>query len=224
MIGLLPTYGQIGIAAPILLVALRIIQGIGLGGEWGGAVLMAYEYAPHGKRGYYASLPQMGVPIGLCLSSGVIAIMSTLKGADFLAWGWRVGFLFSFVLVVIGFYIRLKILETPDFAHIKEDAITSVIPFVDMIQKYRRNILLGIGTRFIDGVFFNVFAVFSIVYLSNTVKIPRTMALWGVSVSAFLMIAFIPIFGRLSDKSGKPRSTRSELGCLACRSIPHSGP
>lgn len=206
LIGLLPTYQQIGVAAPILLLLLRILQGIGLGGEWGGAVLMTYEYAPENKRGLYASLPQIGLSIGLCLSAGVVAIASSLPEADFLAWGWRVGFVASFVLVIVGLYIRLKILETPEFTKLKEEKQEVAIPFVAMIKEYPRNILLGMGARYIDGVFFNVFAVFSIAYLVNTVHIPRTTALWAVCSSAFVMVFFIPIFGALSDKWGRGRT------------------
>ena len=161
LIGLLPTYQQIGVAAPILLLLLRIAQGIGLGGEWGGAVLMAYEYAPRDQRGFYASLPQIGLAIGLCLSSGVVAIMSSLPEEQFLSWGWRVGFLLSFVLVAVGLYIRLKILETPEFQQVKERGEEAKLPFVEMARNYPRNILLGMGARYIDGVFFNIFAVFS---------------------------------------------------------------
>ncbi len=206
LIGLLPTYQQIGVAAPIALLLLRILQGIGLGGEWGGAVLMTYEYAPENKRGLYASLPQIGLSIGLCLSAGVVAIASSLPEADFLAWGWRVGFIASFVLVVVGLYIRLKILETPEFTKLKEQRQEVSIPFVSMIKEYPRNILLGMGARYIDGVFFNVFAVFSIAYLVNTVHISRTTALWAVCSSAFVMIFFIPMFGSLSDKWGRGKT------------------
>jgi len=206
LIGLLPTYQQIGVAAPIALLVLRVLQGIGLGGEWGGAVLMTYEYAPENKRGLYASLPQIGLSIGLCLSAGVVAIASSLPEADFLAWGWRVGFVASFVLVVVGLYIRLKILETPEFTKLKEQRQEVAIPFVAMIKEYPRNILLGMGARYIDGVFFNVFAVFSIAYLVNTVHISRTTALWAVCSSAFVMVFFIPMFGSLSDKWGRGKT------------------
>src|SRR5215813_3202383 len=119
-VAFVPTYAQIGIWAPILLLTLRVLQGIGLGGEWGGAVLMAYEYAPQEKRGLYASLPQIGLSIGLCLSAGVVALMSNnLSEQDFLAWGWRVGFVASIVLVLVGIYIRLRILETPEFTRVR---------------------------------------------------------------------------------------------------------
>ena len=206
LIGLLPTYQQIGIAAPILLLLLRILQGIGLGGEWGGAVLMTYEYAPEGKKGLFASLPQIGLSIGLCMSAGVVAVASSLPEEQFLAWGWRVGFIASFVLVVVGLYIRLKIMETPEFTKLKEQRQEVKVPFMIMLREYPRNILLGMGARYIDGVFFNVFAVFSISYLVNTVHINRTTALWGVFASALVMIPFIPFFGSLSDKWGRGKT------------------
>jgi MFS transporter, MHS family, shikimate and dehydroshikimate transport protein len=206
LIGLLPTYQQIGIAAPILLLCLRILQGIGLGGEWGGAVTMTYEYASEDRRGLFASFPQIGLSIGLALSAGVVALASMLPEDQFLAWGWRVGFLISVVLVAVGLYIRLRILETPEFTKLKEKRQEVRIPFVNMIKEYPRNILLGMGARYIDGVFFNVFAVFGIGYLVNTVHISRTTALWGVCVSALVMIVFIPIFGSLSDKWGRGKT------------------
>lgn len=220
LIGLLPTYEQIGIWAPILLLVLRIAQGIGLGGEWGGAVLMTYEYAPKDQRGYFASLPQIGLAIGLCLSSGVVAIMSSLPEDQFLAWGWRVGFVASIVLVFIGLYIRLRIMETPEFTRIKARGAEVKIPFVELVRRYPRNILLGMGARYIDGVFFNVFAVFSIVYLANYVKIPRTEALWLVTLSAFVMIFTIPLFGRLSDRWGRPKTYAIGSALLAASAYP----
>ncbi len=167
---------------------------------------MTYEYAPKNKRGLFASLPQIGLSIGLCLSAGVVAIASSLPEEQFLAWGWRVGFLISIVLVVVGLYIRLRIMETPEFAKLKAQRQEVRIPFMSMLREYPRNILLGMGARYIDGVFFNVFAVFSIAYLVNTVHISRTTALWAVCSSAFVMIAFIPLFGHLSDKWGRGRT------------------
>ncbi len=206
IIGLIPTYEQIGIAAPLLLLLMRILQGIGIGGEWGGAVLMAYEYAPKEKRGFYASLPQIGLALGLCLASGVVAIMSSLPDEQFMSWGWRVGFLLSILLVAVGLYIRLKVLETPEFAKVKETGKEADVPFIHMIKKYPRNIMLGMGARYIDGVFFNIFAVFSVVYLSKNVNIPRTTALWLVTLAAFVMIFAIPLAGKLSDRLGRPKT------------------
>ncbi|CAN7737055.1 Inner membrane metabolite transport protein YhjE [compost metagenome] len=206
LIGLVPTYDSIGILAPILLLLLRVLQGIGLGGEWGGAVLMAYEYAPPGKRGFYASLPQIGLAIGLCLASGVVALLSlTLTDAQFLAWGWRVAFLISAGMVFVGMYIRLNVKETPEFAVIKQRNAETQIPFVDMMRRYPGNILKGMGARYIDGVFFNIFGVFSITYLTQTIHISRTEALVGVMAAAIAMCFFIPFFGHLSDRIGRTR-------------------
>ena len=206
LIGLVPTYATIGIAAPLLLLLLRVAQGIGLGGEWGGAVLMAYEYAPKNERGFYASLPQIGLAIGLCLASGVVALLSyLLTDEQFLAWGWRIAFLLSGLMVVVGMYIRLSIKETPEFEAVKARNAELRIPFMDMLRRYPGNVLKGMGARYIDGVFFNIFGVFVIGYLANVVKISRTEALLGVMAAAVVMIVTIPFFGRLSDRIGRTR-------------------
>ncbi len=206
LIGLIPTYDQIGIAAPLLLLLMRVMQGIGLGGEWGGAVLMAYEYAPKEKRGFYASIPQIGLAIGLCMASGVVASLSwLLTDAQFMAWGWRIAFLLSGVMVVVGMYIRLSVQETPEFTAVKEQNAETAIPFLDMMRRYPGNVIKGMGARYIDGVFFNIFGVFSISYLTTTVNINRTDALLGVMLSALVMIVTIPYFGRLSDRIGRTK-------------------
>jgi metabolite-proton symporter len=207
LIGLVPTYAQIGIWAPILLLLLRILQGIGLGGEWGGAVLMTYEYAAPEKRGLYASLPQIGLSIGLCLASGVVALLSyTLTNEQFLSWGWRLAFILSFVLVMVGLYIRLNIMETPEFSKLKEKGAEVKVPFATMISEYPKEIIAGMGARYIDGVFFNVFGVYSIAYLTQQLKIPRTEALLGVCMAALIMCAFIPFYGNMSDKLGRTKT------------------
>ncbi|MFM0644915.1 MFS transporter [Paraburkholderia bryophila] len=205
-VAFVPTYAQIGIWAPILLLSLRVLQGIGLGGEWGGAVLMAYEYAPPEKRGLYASLPQIGLSIGLCLASGMVASLSRLlPEAAFLSWGWRIAFGASLGLVVIGLYIRSKVMETPEFMALKRGGREARIPFIDMITRYRSEVMLGMGARYIDGVFFNVFAVFSIGYLTQHVAMSRTDALLGVMIAAAVMCFFIPLFGSLSDRIGRAK-------------------
>jgi MHS family metabolite:H+ symporter-like MFS transporter len=214
-VAFVPTYAQIGVWAPILLLTLRVLQGIGLGGEWGGAVLMAYEYAPPHRRGLYASLPQIGLSIGLCLAAGVVAAISRiLPDADFFSWGWRIAFGASLLLVLIGLYIRLKVMETPEFLALKRNRREAKIPFVDMITRYRGAVVLGMGARYIDGVFFNVFAVFSIGYLTQHVSMSRTDALLGVMIAAVVMCFFIPLFGRMSDQLGRARVYR--WGSLIC--------
>lgn len=214
-VAFVPTYAQIGVWAPILLLSLRVLQGIGLGGEWGGAVLMAYEYAPPQRRGLYASLPQIGLSIGLCLASGMVAALShLLSETAFFAWGWRVAFGASLGLVLIGLYIRLKVMETPEFLALKRNRREAKIPFVDMITRYRSEVMLGMGARFIDGVFFNVFAVFSIGYLTQHIAMSRTDALLGVMIAAAVMCFFIPLFGSLSDQLGRARVYR--WGSLIC--------
>ena len=206
LVGVLPTYDHGGYWAPGLLLFLRVLQGIGLGGEWGGAVLMAYEYAPPKERGFYASLPQIGLAIGLCLASGVVAILSySLTDAQFLSWGWRVAFILSAALVFIGMWIRLNVMETPEFQAVKEKNAETQIPFFDLLKRYPGNVLKGMGARYIDGVFFNIFGVFSITYLTNTIKIDRTEALMGVMASAVVMCFCIPFFGRLSDRIGRSK-------------------
>ncbi|MCQ4271665.1 MHS family MFS transporter [Pseudomonas kuykendallii] len=206
LIGLVPTYDTIGVWAPILLLLLRVFQGIGLGGEWGGAVLMAFEYAPEKKRGFYASLPQVGLAIGLCLASGVVGILSyALSDQQFLDWGWRAAFLLSAVLVFLGTWIRLNVMETPEFAKVKQENAEASIPFIDMIKRYPKNVLAGMGARYIDGVFFNVFGVFSLSYLTQTLNLPRAQALIGVMVAAVVMCFTIPLFGALSDRIGRTR-------------------
>ncbi|MBB4095730.1 MFS transporter [Brucella pecoris] len=205
-IGLLPGYQTIGLMAPVALLFLRILQGIGIGGEWGGAVLMAYEYAPKDKRGFYASLPQIGLSLGLFLSSGVMALLSLLPDDQFMAWGWRAAFIGSIVLVFLGTWVRSNIHESPEFEKAKAESRgrDQGLPFTDMIKRYPGNVILGMGARYIDGVFFNIFAVFSILYLTRFAGLDRTTALWTVCAAAVVMVAFIPLFGHLSDRIGRP--------------------
>lgn len=209
-IGLVPTYAQIGIAAPIILQTLRLCQGLGLGGEWGGAVLMTYEYASKKERAFYAAIPQMGLATGLCLSSGVVALLSwALTDEQFLVWGWRAAFLISVILIAIALYIRMHILETPDFQKVQEkarqDTAKKKLPIVQVCKEHPGNIALGVGARWIDGVFFNVLAVFVITYLVQYVQVERTQALTLVMIAALAMCPFILVAGRLADRFGRGR-------------------
>lgn len=205
-IGIIPTYAQIGFWAPALLLILRVFQGIGLGGEWGGAILMAYEYAPHHRRGFYTSIPQLGLSFGILLSASTVAIMSAVfTNAQFMAWGWRLAFLVSFVLVVVGLWIRLRIFETPAFAAVKAANQEVKVPLIDMFKRFPGNVVLGLGARHIDGVFFNVFSIFSISYLTQTVHVTRSDALEGLIIGAVMLSICIPIAGYLSDKMSRAR-------------------
>ena len=203
LVGLLPSYDSIGVWAPILLVVLRIFQGIGLGGEYGGAVLMAIEHAPAGRRGWYGSWPQMGVPAGLLLGTLMFTVLSLLPDEQFLSWGWRIAFLASAVMVVIGLYIRVKILETPAFSKIRESHAEAKIPFVELMRTQPREVLLGMGIRFAEGVAFNIYGVFMISYMVKTLELPQTTALLAVSTAAVVSLFTIPFYGGLSDRIGR---------------------
>ncbi|MFE0027144.1 MFS transporter [Amycolatopsis sp. NPDC059021] len=209
LIGLLPDYAMIGPAAPILLIVLRLAQGVAVGGEWGGAVLMATEYAPAGKRGLYGSFPQIGLALGLTLGTGVLAALNAVTTeAAFLAWGWRIGFLLSAVLVVVGLLIRVKIVETPAFRKMAEQEGESTVPALELVRDRvsRRHLLLGMGSRLTEGVAFNAWAVFVISYGSGTLHLNRQPLLQAVMIAAAVMVVFIPIFGRVSDRVGRRRA------------------
>lgn len=220
LIGLVPTYDQIGIAAPLLLLVLRIFQGIGIGGEWGGAVLMAYEYAPENRRGLFASIPQIGLALGLAIASAVTALLSLMPDAAFMAWGWRIAFILSIFLVLTGMWIRMNIDESPEFKEVKQAQAEHAIPFLTLLRTSMRHVMLGMGVRYIDGVAFNILAVFSIVYLTRYAGISRTEALTLVSVAAMVMIVAIPIFGRLSDSWGRPTVYAIGAALLTVIAIP----
>lgn len=203
LIGCLPTYDQVGILAPILLVVLRLAQGVAIGGEWGGAILMSVEYAPKGKRSLFGSVPQMGLALGLVLGTGVFALMGAiLDDAAFNSWGWRVTFWLSLVLVLLGMFMRLKVVETPAFRTLEESESKAAVPAKILVadKKNRRNLMLGMGARWVEGVAFNTWAVFSITYATGTLGMDRQGALLGVMVAALVLLVLIPIFGSLADR------------------------
>ncbi len=203
-IGLLPTYAAIGVWAGILLVALRFLQGLGLGGEWGGAVLMSLEHGDPGRRGLNASWPQVGVPAGLLLANGVMAAMSAFTTeAQFLTWGWRVPFLLSGVLVLVGLWIRLSISESPLFEEVAQSNTKARMPIVDVIKLYPRSVLTAMGSRIGTDVAFYTFVLFIVTYVTQVLKLSRTVALTAVLVAAAVQLALIPLFGALSDRVGR---------------------
>ena len=200
---MLPTYESIGIAAPILLVLLRLVQGFGVGGEWGGAVLMAVEHGHAGRRGFYGSCVQMGVPVGLLLATGVFSIFSSMPEEDFLSWGWRVPFLLGIVLLAVGMFIRLRIVESPLFAKAKKETGVAKLPILEVITRYRKNVLLAMGARFAENACFYIFSIFVLSYVVNQLGLSKQVALTGVWIAAAVQIFAIPLFGILSDKVGR---------------------
>ena len=203
LIGVLPGYDRIGVAAPILLVVLRFIQGFGVGGEWGGAVLMAVEHGHKGRRGFYGSWVQAGVPVGLLLATAVYALFSKLPEKQFLAWGWRVPFLLGIVLLGVGLFIRLRIMESPLFANLPPPAKGQSLPIVEVLQKYPRNVLLVMGAKFAENASFYIFSVFMLTYVKTQLHVPESVVLNGVWIAAAVQFLAIPIFGVLSDRVGR---------------------
>ncbi len=203
LIGLLPTYQAIGVWAPILLVLMRCLQGIGVGGEWGGAILMATEHSPRGRRGFYGSWPQIGVPAGLLLGTAVLYIFRLLPDEQFFAWGWRIPFLLSIVMIGVGLYIRLAILESPAFRQVQSSGTRARMPIVDVIKTYPRSVLIAMGLRVAENGSFYVFTVFVLDYVSRQLGLPSTTVLLGVMIAAALELAMIPAFGALTDTVGR---------------------
>lgn len=203
LIGVLPTYGQIGAAAPVLLVALRFVQGFGVGGEWGGAVLMVVEHGHQGRRGLNASWVQAGVPAGLLLANAVFMLCSLLPEEAFLTWGWRVPFLLGIALLAIGMFIRLQIFESPLFAKVREQKRQSAAPFFDVLKHYPLNVVLAMGARMAENGCFYVFSVFVLTYGTQQLHLPKSTVLYYVLVASAVQFFTIPVFGLLSDVVGR---------------------
>ncbi|WP_175917461.1 MFS transporter [Burkholderia pyrrocinia] len=203
-IGLLPSYGAIGIWAPVSLLTLRIVQGLALGGEWGGAVLMAVEHAPAGKRGLFGSWVQIGVPAGTLIANLAFLVSSTmLTPASLLAWGWRIPFLASALLVGVGLYIRLNTSETPTFAKVKEAAAQVKLPIAAVLGRYGKQVVLGGVATMSTGTAFNLMVAFGLTYGTQTLGFSRGAMLSIALISCALCIVMLPLFGRLSDRIGR---------------------
>jgi metabolite-proton symporter len=203
IIGLLPTYERIGIWAPALLILMRLFQGLGVGGEWGGAVLLVVETVPASKRGFYGSFPQMGVPIGLLLSTGVFALAARLPNEQFLSWGWRIPFLVSVVLIAVGLFIRLRVIESPVFQQVKESKTIVKAPLIELLRKYPKQIVLAIGTRFATDITFNVINVFMLAFGTQQLGLPRSLFLNAILVGCVVELFTLPLLGKLSDRIGR---------------------
>jgi metabolite-proton symporter len=210
-IGLLPGYATIGVAAPALLVLLRLVQGFALGGEWGGAVLLVSEHGDPDRRGYWASWPQAGVPVGQLLANGLLAVLAVFQStADFQAWGWRVPFLLSAVLVLVGLYIRLSVEESPVFRAARERAAaeaaegaTEAMPILQVLRYYPREVLTAMGARFAENVSYYIFTVVIVTYLKTQFDLPSSFVLNAVLIGAAVHFVTIPLWGALSDRIGR---------------------
>jgi MHS family shikimate/dehydroshikimate transporter-like MFS transporter len=202
-IGLLPTYASIGVLAPILLILLRVIQGIGLGGEWGGASLMVLEHAPADRRGFYTSFVQIGFPIGLVLATLVFALVTKLPDADFAAYGWRIPFLLSVVLLAVGTFVRSRVPETPVFEGLKMRDGLSKNPVGEAIGKNTKTFLIAVGLKLSEVSWVYMLTVFVVGYATSRLGMPKPMMLDAVMYAALLELVSLPVFGWLSDKIGR---------------------
>lgn len=210
LIGLLPTYAQVGVVAPILLCVLRLAQGFAVGGEWGGAAIIAVENAPHGRRGFFGSWPQIGVSSGLLLGSGAVGLAVAVSGDAFAEWGWRIPFLLSIPLAAVGFYIRLRAAESPAFLEEKARQLAAheeqKAPLKVTFRDHRRPLLIAIFARFAEAGNYYIFTTFVLSYITTQLGMSREIGLLASILGAFANIVMIPIFGRLSDAIGRPKT------------------
>lgn len=203
LIGLLPTYQSIGIWAPILLIVFRLTQGVAVGGEWGGAVLLAVEYSDKSKRGFSGSIPMMGAAIGMILATLTIAIMRILPDAQFMAWGWRVPFVASLALVLIGLWIRSGLEETPDFKETQKKGEIAKLPIATILKNHWKEVLLTTGAKAVETAPYYIFATFGVSYAINTLGMPEGKVLNAVTIGTLSSLIVIPLMGRISDTIGR---------------------
>ncbi|MDI7660834.1 MFS transporter [Cronobacter universalis] len=220
MIGLLPDYETIGIWAPVLLILMRIIQGMGIGGEWGGALLLAYEYAPEKRKGFFGSIPQAGVTIGMLMATFIVSLMTLFSEAQFLAWGWRIPFLFSAVLVLLGLWIRRGIDETPDFQQAKRTGQLSKTPLRVTVRHHWREVLIAAGLKVVETAPFYIFSTFVVSYATTTLAYEKSQALESVTLAALVATVLIPVMGLLSDKIGRKRMYAVSVMLLGAFIVP----
>ncbi len=220
MIGLLPTYDQIGIWAPILLILMRIIQGMGIGGEWGGALLLAYEYAPEKRKGFFGSIPQAGVTIGMLMATFIVSLMTLFSEEQFLFWGWRIPFLMSAVLVLLGLWIRKDIDETPEFKKVKQSGQVAKAPLRDTLTHHWREVLIAAGLKVVETAPFYIFSTFIVSYATTTLTYQKSQVLEAVTLGALVATVMIPLMGLLSDKIGRKRMYAGSVTLLGLFIVP----
>lgn len=223
LIGLLPTYAAIGVAAPVLLTILRIVQGIAVGGEWGGSVLLAMEWGSERRRGLMASWPQMGVPLGLLLSTLLVQVMSATTGPDFETWGWRVPFLVSLLLVGVGLYVRLRVLESPEFASVRERKDVVKRPLLEVLRTQWREVLLSAFIRLSEQAPFYLFITFVLSYGTKQLELSRGSLLTATMIAATIGLVSVPLFGHLSDVIGRRRMYGIGIVCTGLFAFPYFG-
>lgn len=204
-IGLIPTHDQIGYWAAALLVLLRFLQGVAVGGEWGGAVLMAVEHAPAGQKGFYGSLPQTGVGAGLVLSSLAMGAVAQLPEEDLMSWGWRLPFLASIVLLGVGWLIRSRVPESPEFLRLRAEQAPAKAPLGVVLRQHRRAVLTIIGARMAENAWFYLAATFALAYATGQLALPRADVLSAITAGAALSLVTMPLAGWLSDRIGQKR-------------------
>lgn len=213
LIGVLPTFDQVGVLAPILLVALRLLQGIGLGGEWGGAALISVEHAPHAKRGLLGSATQMGAPGGMLLASGAVALSNAVSGSGYESWGWRLPFLASLVVVIAGIGIRLGLAESPAFEHAKANR-GDRLPIGRVLRERPTSVLLGAGMAGANNVIFYVVSTYTLSYATTNLGLPESELLSHLTITAAVYLVTIPLFGALADRVGLRRQVLvAATGC-----------
>ena len=224
LMGLLPGRASWGIAAPILLVILRILQGIGVGGEWGGSVLMSMEWGSQRRRGFYASWPQLGVPLGLLLSTGVVKLVQgNTSEDDFNSWGWRIPFLLSIVLVGIGLYVRLRVLESPAFAAVKQQQTVYKMPVWEVIKTQPMEILTSAFVRMSEQAPFYLFITFVLTYGTKQLGLSRGDLLNYTLVAAAVGLITVPLFGHISDLIGRRKTYAIGIAGTAIFAFPYFG-
>lgn len=221
LIGCLPTYEHIGVWAPILLILLRVIQGLGIGGEWGGALLLAYEYAPANRKGLFGSVPQVGVTLGMLLATMAVSLMAMLPEEDFLSWGWRVPFVLSAGLVFLGLWIRHGLDETPDFKKAKASGNVSKMPVVETLRNHWREVLIAAGLKVVETAPFYIFSTFVVSYAVNNLGYQKVSALNAVMIGALVASLLIPVMGWLSDRIGRKRVYIGGILAIALYIVPY---
>jgi metabolite-proton symporter len=221
LMGLLPGYGSIGLAAPVLLVLLRIVQGIGVGGEWGGSVLLSMEWGSRRRRGFMTSWPQLGVPLGLLASTGMVNLMDSVAGDDFESWGWRVPFLASIVLVGIGLYVRLRVLESPVFDEVKRTRAVVRHPVLQVLREQPREVLASAFVRMSEQAPFYLFITFVLSYGTEHVGLPREDLLNDTLVAAAIGLVSVPLWGYVSDLIGRRLTYGIGVVCVGVFAFPY---